>query len=171
MKSERVVYDQVKHRIHFTDATLDLFGVPILYTPVLSEPDPTVKYASGLLAPDFGNSTKIGYFARLPCYFALSPTNDLTVAPQFSTQGGELLEGEYRARWNNSGMWLQGSVAYNPDGGLGGGTGRAGLSIICSAPAASRSKRTMLAHRLRRRSSPTMPPICASTTFPISTGW
>ena len=60
VKAERVVYDQVKHRIHFTDATLDLFGVPILYTPVLSEPDPTVKYASGLLAPDIGNSTKIG---------------------------------------------------------------------------------------------------------------
>lgn len=123
VKSERVVYDQIKHRIHFTDATLDLFGVPILYTPVLSEPDPTVKYASGLLAPDIGNSTKIGYFARIPYYFALSPSNDLTVAPQFSTLGGELVEGEYRARWNNSGMWLQGSLAYNPDGGLGGNSG------------------------------------------------
>jgi LPS-assembly protein len=123
VKAERVVYDQVKHRIHFTDATLDLFGVPILYTPVLSEPDPTVKYASGLLAPDFGNSTKIGYFARIPYYFAISPTNDLTVAPQISTQGGELVESEYRARWDNGGMWLQGSLAYNPNGGLGGNTG------------------------------------------------
>ena len=123
VKSERVVYDQVKHRIHFTDATLDLFGVPILYTPVLSEPDPTVKYASGLLAPDVGNSTKIGYFIRIPYYFALSSTNDLTIAPQFSTDGGELVEGEYRQRWDNSGMWLQGSLAYNPDGGLGGTAG------------------------------------------------
>jgi LPS-assembly protein len=123
VKAERVVYDQVKHRIHFTDATLDLFGIPILYTPVLSEPDPTVKYASGLLAPDFGNSTKIGYFARIPYYFAISPTNDLTVAPQISTQGGELVESEYRARWNNGGMWLQGSLAYNPNGGLGGNAG------------------------------------------------
>ena len=123
VKSERVVYDQVKHRIHFTDATLELFGVPILYTPALSEPDPTVKYASGLLAPDIGTSTKIGYFVRLPYYIALSPTNDLTVAPQFSTSGGELVETEYRARWNNSGMWIQSSLAYNPDGWLGGGTG------------------------------------------------
>jgi LPS-assembly protein len=123
VKSERVVYDQVKHRIHFTDATVDLFGVPILYTPVLSEPDPTVKYASGLLAPDLGNSSKIGYFARIPYYIAISSNNDLTIAPQFSTLGGELVEGEYRARWDNSGMWLQGSLAYNPNGGLGGGTG------------------------------------------------
>src|SRR5581483_8209271 len=56
VKSERVVYDQEKHRIHFYNATLDFFGVPVLYTPFLSEPDPTIRYASGLLAPDVGNS-------------------------------------------------------------------------------------------------------------------
>lgn len=123
VKAEKIVYDQVKHRIHFSNATLELFGVPVLYTPFLTEPDPTVKYASGLLAPDVGNSTKIGYFARIPYYISLSPTNDLTLAPQFSTRGGELMQSEYRARWNNSGMWLQGSVAYNPNGGLGGNDG------------------------------------------------
>jgi LPS-assembly protein len=123
VKAEKVVYDQVKHRIHFSNASLELFGVPVLYTPFLTEPDPTVKYASGLLAPDVGNSTKIGYFARIPYYISLSPTNDLTLAPQFSTRGGELMQSEYRARWNNSGMWLQGSVAYNPNGGLGGNDG------------------------------------------------
>lgn len=123
VKSERVVYDQTKHRIHFENATLEIYGVPVLYTPVLSEPDPSVKYASGLLAPDFGNSTKIGYFARVPVYIALSNTNDATIAGMYSTEGGEMLEGEYRARWNNSGMWLQGSLTYNPNGGLGGGSG------------------------------------------------
>ena len=123
VKSERVVYDQAKHRVHFQNATLELFGVPVLYSPALTEPDPTVKYASGLLAPDFGNSTKIGYFARVPVYIALSDSNDATVAGMASTQGGEMLEGEYRQRWNDSGMWLQGSVAYNPNGGLGSGTG------------------------------------------------
>jgi LPS-assembly protein len=57
----------------------------------------------------------------------------------FSTHGGEVLELEYRARWNNSGLWFQGSGAYNPDGGLAGspgaqtyghifGSGRFGLS-------------------------------------------
>ena len=41
VKAEKVVYDQVKHRIHFSDATVDFLGVPILYTPYLSAPDPT----------------------------------------------------------------------------------------------------------------------------------
>ena len=123
VKAERVIYDQTKHRIHFQDATVDFFGVPVLYTPVLTEPDPSVRYASGVLAPDLGNSTKIGYFARVPVYVALSNTDDLTLQPMYSTKGGEMLEGEYRARWNNSGMWLQASGTYNPNGGLGVGTG------------------------------------------------
>jgi len=120
VKSERVVYDQVAHRIHFTGASVDFLGVPILYVPYLTEPDPTVKYSSGFLTPDVGNATNVGYFLRVPYYFALSPGNDLTVAPQFSTRGGELVETEYRQRWQDSGMWLQDSLAYNPEGGLGG---------------------------------------------------
>jgi LPS-assembly protein len=40
-----------------------------------------------------------------------------------STLGGEVLELEYRQRWNSGGFWLQGSGAYNPDGGLAGSPG------------------------------------------------
>jgi LPS-assembly protein len=37
-----------------------------------------------------------------------------------SSLGGDALEGEYRQRWDRSGMWLQASIAYKSDGGLGG---------------------------------------------------
>jgi LPS-assembly protein len=70
-----------------------------------------------------GNSTRIGYFVRLPVYIALSNTNDATLSPMFTTDGGDVLEGEYRARWNNGGLWLQGSAAYSAQGGLGGSPG------------------------------------------------
>jgi LPS-assembly protein len=120
VKSERVVYDQLKHRIHFTGATIDVLGVPVLYAPFLTEPDPTVKHSSGFLTPDLGPATNLGYFARLPYYIALSPQNDLTIAPEVSTKAGELVETEYRQRWQDSGMWIQDSLAYNPSGGLGG---------------------------------------------------
>ena len=123
VKAERVVYNQEKHRVRFRNAVMEVGGVPIFYSPYLSQPDPSVRYASGLLVPDFGNSTKIGYFARLPVYVALNQTNDMTVAPLFSTLAGEVLSVEYRARWNNSGLWLQGSGAYNPNGGLLGSPG------------------------------------------------
>jgi LPS-assembly protein len=120
VRAEHVVYDQAKHRIVFHDAVVSFLGVPLLYTPYLREPDPTVRYSSGLLTPDIGNSTNIGYFVRAPVYIALSQSNDATITPIVSTHGGEVLAGEYRERWMNGGMWLQGSAADNPNGGLSG---------------------------------------------------
>ncbi|HVV27240.1 MAG TPA: LPS assembly protein LptD [Rhizomicrobium sp.] len=139
VKAERVIHDQARHKVRFDNASIDVKGVPVAWLPVLSVPDPTVKYASGLLTPDFGNSTRIGYFTRLPFYVAISPSQDMTIAPMISTSGGELLEMEYRQRWDHGGLWFQGSGAYNPNGGLSGtpgaqtyghifGAGRIGLS-------------------------------------------
>jgi LPS-assembly protein len=139
VKAERVIYNQLDHKVRFKSATIEVKGVPVAWVPTFSVSDPTVRYATGLLTPDVGNSTKIGYFTRLPIYVAISSSQDMTVAPMFSTKGGEVLEAEYRARWNNGGMWLQGSGAYNPDGGLSGtpgaqtyghlfGSGREGLA-------------------------------------------
>ncbi len=120
VKSYRIVYDQLKHRIKFHDATVEFFGVPVLYTPYMTQPDPSVRYASGLLTPDLGSSSTIGYFLRLPVYIALSPSNDATIAPLITTHGGDVLESEYRQRWMDGGMWLQGSAGFNPNGGVSG---------------------------------------------------
>ncbi|MEJ1968925.1 MAG: LPS assembly protein LptD [Rhizomicrobium sp.] len=120
VRARHVVYDQIKHRIVFNSATIAFLGVPVAYTPYMSEPDPSVRYATGVLTPDIGNSTYIGYFARVPIYIAISPQNDATVTPIVSTRGGEVLEGEYRQRLQDGGLWLQGSIANNPNGGLSG---------------------------------------------------
>ena len=123
VKSERVIYDQSKHKVRFKNATIEVEGVPVAWVPALSVPDPTVRYSSGLLTPEVGTSTKIGYFVRLPAYIAITPSQDMTLAPMFSTSGGEVFEMEYRARWDTGGLWFQGSGAYNPDGGLSGSPG------------------------------------------------
>ena len=121
IRAFRVVHDEEKHRLTFSDATLALFGVPFFYTPYLTEPDPTVHYASGLLTPEVGSlGSNGGYFVRLPYYFSISPSQDLTVEPMLTTGGGDVLLGEYRQRFSNGGMWLQGSVAQNPHGGFSG---------------------------------------------------
>lgn len=120
VKSERVIYDRAAQKVRFRNASLEAFGVPVLYSPYLSMPTPDVRYSSGFLTPDIGNSTKYGYFARTPFYFALSPSRDLTLTPMVSSLGGEVIEAEYRQRWNDSGIWFRGSMAHNADGGLGG---------------------------------------------------
>jgi LPS-assembly protein len=120
IRAFKVVHDQEAHRLKFKDATLLLFGVPVAYTPYLTEPDPTIRHSSGFLMPDLGSSTSNGYFITLPYYWSISKSQDVTVEPIFTTRGGDVLLGEYRQRWDQSGMWLQGSVAHNPNGGISG---------------------------------------------------
>lgn len=120
IRAFRIVHDQEQHKIKFQDATIAVLGVPLFYTPYLSEPDPSVHHASGFLLPDVGSSSSNGYFITFPYYWSISKSRDLTVEPIFTTKGGAVLLGEYRERWDRGGMWLQGSVAQNPEGGVGG---------------------------------------------------
>ncbi len=118
VKAYDVIYDQAKHIIIYHDAIIDMFGVPVAYTPYFSQPDPTVKRESGLLAPDIGSSSTLGSFIKLPIYISLTDSRDMTIQPIISSDGGGVLEVEYRERWNQGGMWLQPTIAENPRGGL-----------------------------------------------------
>ena len=46
-KAREIAHDRELKIIEFRDATLELDGWPIFYTPYISAPDPTVKRASG----------------------------------------------------------------------------------------------------------------------------
>ena len=118
IRAAKVEHDQEKHRLKFHDATLDAFGVPVFYTPYLTEPDPSVHFASGFLLPDIGSSSANGYYVTLPYYWSMSKSRDATIEPMFTSRGGQVVLSEYRQRWNEGGMWLQGSLAHNPHGGL-----------------------------------------------------
>jgi LPS-assembly protein len=113
VKAVRVVHDQVERELSFQSATLEFFGVPIIYLPVFAYPDPTVRYKTGLLVPVLGSSTYLGTYVQAPYYIALSPSRDLTVQPFLTTNAGDVLQAEYRERWENGGYWLQGSVGYD----------------------------------------------------------
>lgn len=120
VRAKRTVWDEVNHRIIYHDAVLEMFGVPVIYTPYFSQADPTVKHKSGFLMPELGHSSVLGSLIRIPFYVALSDSQDFTIMPMITSHAGDLLEGEYRQRWDDGGMWLQGAVAYNPNGGLSG---------------------------------------------------
>lgn len=124
VRAAKVVWDETQHEITYHDATFEMFGIPLAYTPYFAQPDPTVKRKSGLLPPELGSSSVLGSFIRLPVYWALSDSEDMTLAPMLTTEAGAMLEGEYRQRWEDGGMWFQPSVAYNPNGGLSGSQGQ-----------------------------------------------
>src|SRR5690606_25640593 len=94
----------------YHDAWIEFFGIPILYTPYLQHPDPTVDRRSGFLAPTVGTSDFLGYAFEQPYFWAIDETKDLTVAPIVTTEQGVNLTGEYRHLFTNGELRVAGSA-------------------------------------------------------------
>ncbi|HEV3176290.1 MAG TPA: LPS assembly protein LptD [Stellaceae bacterium] len=112
LKAARMVHDQARQVVEFYDATMEIYGVPIAYSPYLSAPDPSVKRKTGFLAPDFGHSSSIGDFFRVPYYIVLDTDKDLTLEPIITTDAGALISGQYRQRWGYGRIRIDASAAY-----------------------------------------------------------
>jgi len=113
LKAREISDDKELKLIEFRDAVIEVDGWPIFYTPYLSEPDPSVKRASGFLTPTFGNSNTNGFHIAIPYYQVLGPDKDLTLTPRFTTRAGELLAGEYRQRFSDGTLDAAASVNYS----------------------------------------------------------
>ena len=98
VKAVRIVHDKDGQTIEYKDAWLEIAGFPVMYTPYLSHPDPTVKRKSGFLTPSFGSSTSTGTFARTPYYYNISPNSDATISPMFTADENVIIAGEYRQK-------------------------------------------------------------------------
>tara|TARA_A100001037_G_scaffold306628_1_gene353441 strand:+ start:4848 stop:6995 length:2148 start_codon:yes stop_codon:yes gene_type:complete len=110
IKAFKVTHVQSAQRIDYRDAFLEVYGIPVAYTPFFSHPDPTVKRKSGFLVPTYGSSSDLGAKLQVPYYFNLAPNRDATFSPLFTSKEGIVLAGEYRERANNGQLQLQGSV-------------------------------------------------------------
>ncbi len=103
LRARRAVLDQEAQMFSYRDAVLEVAGVPVFYLPYFAHPDPNSERRSGLLAPDFGTSSKFGLFYQQPYYWAISPSQDLTISPKVMATVNPLLELEYRKRfWSGS---------------------------------------------------------------------
>ncbi|WP_029008056.1 LPS-assembly protein LptD [Azospirillum halopraeferens] len=110
IRAVRVVHDTEEKEVRYKDAVLEMFGVPVAYTPYLSHPDPTVDRKTGFLTPTFGNSSDLGLFLRSRYYVDIAPDQDATVEVGVFSKEGLLLGGEYRKRFENGTLQLNGSV-------------------------------------------------------------
>jgi LPS-assembly protein len=115
-KAREIRHDKEQKIIEFRDVTLDIDGIPVFYTPYLSEPDPSVKRASGFLTPSFGNSTNLGVHLTVPYFLVLGPDKDLTLSPRITTRAGPVMASEYRQRFSNGELSAIGSLNYSDFG-------------------------------------------------------
>jgi LPS-assembly protein len=126
LKAARMVHDESAKQIEYQDTWLELLGIPVLYTPYLSHPDPSVKRRSGFLVPSFGGSSELGTHATIPYYWVIAPDKDLLFDPILSTEEGLDLAGTYRQRFGNGSLTVFGSGTDSLNGtdALGNHTGR-----------------------------------------------
>ncbi len=110
IKAKRVVHDRDAKKIEYHSAIMEIGGVPIIYTPYFSHPDPSVKRKSGFLIPNIGSTTHTGIFTQIPYFITLDDDKDITFNPILTTKEGLFLSGEYRQQFNNGKFKISGSL-------------------------------------------------------------
>ena len=96
LKSERLVHNSKTKKLHFYNTWLEIFGVPIIYTPYLQTPEPGVMRASGLLAPSFLSSDLLGTGVKQPMFFELGDSSDLTFSLVKTSKINLIIESQFR---------------------------------------------------------------------------
>lgn len=112
IKAARVIHDGKEKTVKYRDAVLEIYGVPVAYTPYFEHPDPTVKRKTGFLTPRFGSSSELGLKAEIPYFFNLAPNRDITLSPLFTSKEGVMLQAEYRHRTESGRYRIAGSGTY-----------------------------------------------------------
>ena len=110
ISSDKITHDKTKKIIHYDNAWLKVYDVPILYFPKFFHPDPTVKRQSGFLIPTYNESTTHGGHISMPYFKVIRDNIDLTFSPRFYTNDKTLLQTEYRHLTKNSNHILDFSI-------------------------------------------------------------
>jgi LPS-assembly protein len=95
IRASNIDIDQRTQQGKGRNVRIDLKGVPILYTPVITFPVGNAR-KSGFLFPSFGNSDKSGFELSVPYYLNLAPNYDMTLTPFLLSRRGLGLGLDYR---------------------------------------------------------------------------
>lgn len=95
LAADSIVLDPETGRGVARHASLDVMGVPVLYTPYLSFPIDD-RRQSGFLYPSIRYSASNGIDLSVPYYFNIASNVDDTLTPRYIGERGLLLENELR---------------------------------------------------------------------------
>ena len=100
--ANEIIHDKEKKEIKYKNALLKIYNIPVLYFPKFFHPDPTVERKSGFLMPSFGESKNLGASVKIPYFYAISDSQDLTIKPRFFSSNELLFQTEFRRENKNS---------------------------------------------------------------------
>ena len=107
----KVVYDPTKERVSYTNANIELFGLPLIPLPGLSHPVGDGG-SSGLLVPNLRYDRNNGFEIALPYYFKLAPNRDVTITPHVYTDTLPMLETTFRHLYDRGAYQITGYVTH-----------------------------------------------------------
>ena len=113
--SAETTHDSNTKTLYYKDASLEIGGVPVLWTPYFSYPDPSVKRRTGFLIPNFHYGQAYGFGVSTPYFWEVAANKDLTVTPRLMTGQGVLADAEWRHRTANGQYNLRGYGLYELD--------------------------------------------------------
>lgn len=113
LSANKVTHKEDEQRVVYHHATLDIWGVPVLYTPYFSHSDGTVEQKSGFLTPGAGYKSDHGLMISNSYYWAIDPYQDATLGVTLMTEQAPLFFGQYRRRFNNASLELEGGVTHS----------------------------------------------------------
>jgi len=109
-----VVHDQEAQQITYNHAFMEIYGLPVFYTPYFSHPDPTVERKPGFLAPTYRSSSILGTGIEVPYFWVIAGDKDATLAPIFYSDVAPVLQTQYRQTFNSGYVDINAS-ATNPE--------------------------------------------------------
>ncbi|MDD4556002.1 MAG: LPS assembly protein LptD [Alphaproteobacteria bacterium] len=95
LKARKIRHDAEAKDVNYNDVFLEIKGLPILYAPFFSHPDPTVKRRSGFLSPSLVSSNYFGMKVMSRYFFDISDHENLTLSPGYSTKVGPIMAVDY----------------------------------------------------------------------------
>lgn len=112
IRAKQAVHDRDQQRIWYSGAQFRVKGVPIMYFPRLSLPDPNANRASGMLQPELIRSDTLGYGVKLPWFFTIGQSKDLTVTP-WITEKSRSVNLRYRQMFENGSLTATGMISHD----------------------------------------------------------
>lgn len=112
IKARQVTQDKSSRTVQYRDATIEMFGIPVFYTPYLAHPDPSAERSSGLLTPFAGYSQSRGFQAKVPYYWAIDDYTEATFTPRIYSKVNPLMEYQFARQFHTGRIEIDGSFTY-----------------------------------------------------------
>ncbi len=114
IRANRITHKKDEKNIYVEDGVFEFFGVPVAWVPYFYYPDPTVKRRSGFLGPQIRpTSDNLGSTFAIPYYYTITPSMDLTLTPEITTEAGILVQADWRQRLRSGGYRVRLAGAYD----------------------------------------------------------